>query len=254
MKNTEINKLASFIALVSVCQKGQTGWSGLKAFKDKFQQFATHTAALSELKLQQESATTGFSRQKRHCRDQVCKAAAVVAGAVRAWATDQANFELAGKVDYSYSKLAHGRGTNTQDKCQVIHDTAGEHVKSLADYGVTTATLKDLQARIDAYEASLVAPREAVMAGKKINSQIASEFKAADLLLAHGLDELILGFETSDPAFHADYWNARQVVGIPATHASPGSTSNANGTATSTSDTAAQSSATEPTVPLPKAA
>lgn len=217
MKTRQINKLAAFIALVSVCKQAQSTWSSLKAFKDKFTKFSTRVETLARLKLQQEAGTSGIAAQKQSCREQACAAAAVVAAAVRAWAEDEGNLTVAGKVKYSYSDLVGGRDTTSQDRCQTVQDVAEEVVASLKDYGVDADVLEDLQEKIDAYAACITKPREAVATGKTITKQIEKEFKAADGLLTNGLDELILSFRTTAPTFYEDYRNARAVVNRAAT-------------------------------------
>jgi hypothetical protein len=217
MKTRQINKLAAFIALVSVCKQAQSTWTGLKAFKDKFQKFSAKVETLSQFKLQQEAGTTGIAAQKQQCREEACAAAAIVAAGVRAWAEDQGDLVTLGKVDYSYSDLLGGRDTASKDRCQTVQDVAEEHVESLGDHGVDADVLEDLQDKIDAYAACISKPREAVATGKTLTAQIEKEFEAADRLLTKGLDELSQKFKKSAPAFHQDYWNARKVVDTAAT-------------------------------------
>jgi len=63
MKTRQINKLAAFIALVSVCKQAQSIWSALKAFKDKLAKFCTRVETLGRLKLQQESGPAASRRR-----------------------------------------------------------------------------------------------------------------------------------------------------------------------------------------------
>ena len=217
MKTRQINKLTAFIALVSVCKKGQSTWTALKSFKDKFQKFSTKVELLSQLKLQQESGTTGIAAQKQHCREEACAAAAVVSAGVRAWCEDKGDLVVAGKVPYSYSDLLGGRDSASKDRCQTVHDVAAEHVDSLGDHGVDADVLEELQEKINLYVDCISKPREAVTTGKRVTNQIDGEFRAADRLLVKGLDELSLKFKKSAPAFYQDYWNARVVVDTAAT-------------------------------------
>ncbi len=63
-------------------------------------------------------------------------------------------------------------------------------------------------------------PREAIATGKTVTKQVAGEFRAADRLLRNGLDELILQFKVTSPAFFSDYQNARAIVDTAATRES----------------------------------
>ena len=218
MRNRQINKLAAFIVLVSVCKKGQANWTALKAFKDKFQKFAAKVELLSKLKLRQEAGTAGIAAQKQQCREEACSAAEIVAAGVRSWAEDKGDLVTAGKVDYSYSDLMDGRDTTSKDRCPTVHDVAAEIVDSLGDHGVDADVLEELQEKIDVYTECIIKPREAVTEGKRVTKQIENEFRAADRLLSKGLDELSRKFKKSAPAFFEDYWNARKIVDTAATH------------------------------------
>lgn len=217
MKTRLINKLAAFVTLVAMCKKAQGTWSGLKAFADAFARFSTRVETLEKLKKQQEEGTAGIAAQKQQCREDMCSAAAVVAGGVRAWAEDNADLETAGKVDYSESDLLKGRDTASRDKCQTVHDVAEEKVSSLGKHGVDEEVLEDLQDKITAYDECITKPREAIATGKTVTKQITTEFRAADRLLDKSLDDLVLKFRKSAPQFYQDYWNARAIVDTAAT-------------------------------------
>lgn len=160
---------------------------------------------------------SGIAAQKQSCREQACSAGAVVAAAVRAWAEDQGNLTIAGKVKYSYSDLVGGRDTASQDRCQTVQAVAEELIAPLKDCGVDADVLEDLQEKIDAYATCISKPREAIATGKTLTKQIEKGFEAADGLLANGLDELILSFQSTAPTFFDDYRNARAVVNRAAT-------------------------------------
>jgi len=227
MKTRQINKLAAFVTLAAICRKGQPTWTTLKAFADTFAKFAARVETLEKLKLQQSEGTTGIAAQKQQCREDVCSAGATVAGGVLAWAEDTGNLEVAGKVDFSESDLLQGRDMASRDKCQTVHDVAEENVASLGKYGVDEDVLEDLQEKVTVYDECISKPREAIATGKTVTKQIATEFRAADRLLSKGLDGLSLKFKKSAPGFYQDYWNARRIVDIAATHDTAGETSDA---------------------------
>ena len=217
MKTRLINKLAAFVTLVSICRKGQTTWTTLKAFADTFAKFATRVETLERLKKEQSEGTTGIAAQKQQCREEACSAASTVAGGVRAMCEDTGDLETAGKVDFSESDLLKGRDTASRDKCQTVHDVAEENLSSLGKYGVDEDVLEDLQDKITAYDERITKPREAIATGKTVTKQITTEFRAADRLLTKGLDPLSLKFKKSASTFYQDYWNARAIVDTSAT-------------------------------------
>jgi len=160
---------------------------------------------------------TGIAENKQFCREQLCKAAAAIAGAVHSWATKNNNRELAAKANFSYSSLLAGRDRSSAEKCQNVHKAATENLDSLTQHGITTSKLKSLQQKIDAYVECLPKPRAAIGANKTATQQLEAEFAAADRLLNDSLDKLALQFEASHPQFFQDWYNARAIVDSAAT-------------------------------------
>lgn len=77
---------------------------------------------------------------------------------------------------------------------------------------MTAAKLTDLQAKIDAYAASLSKPRDAVASGSTATKQMSDEFAAADAALNDQMDALVPQFAASNATFVEDYHNARIIV------------------------------------------
>lgn len=76
----------------------------------------------------------------------------------------------------------------------------------------TAAKLTDLQARIDAYAASITKPRDAVASGSTATKQLSDEFDAADAALNDQMDALVPQFAAANAKFVEDYHNARIIV------------------------------------------
>ena len=160
----------------------------------------------------QAERSTGATADKRRCRESMCDAALVIAGAVRAYAIDNDNLELAGKVDFSLTTLLGGRDRAGAEKCQTIHQLASEKVGNLSEHGVTPAKLKSLQTKIDAYRACLQRPRQIIAESKTATAQLEAEIEVADQLLTDSLDRLVLQCKDSEPEFYNNYTNARAIV------------------------------------------
>ena len=206
------NKVGMFTAVKAVCEGASTVTGTVPAFGVSFEKFTTCVERIQRFSEKQAKGSSGATADKQRCREWMCDAALVIAGAVRAYAIDNNNLELAGKVDFSRSTLLGGRDRASAEKCQTIHRLAVEKVAELTEHGVSTAKLKSLQAKIDAYVGCLQRPRQIITENKTATAQLEAEIETADQLLADGLDRLVLQFKDTEPEFFNNYTNARAIV------------------------------------------
>ena len=220
MKTAVENKIGMFLSVIAVCDDKQTVLAALPAFAKAYQDFKTHVANIQVLARKQVRRKTGVAEDKQRLREDMCSQAAPVAAAVKVYAEDNKNRELAQRVNYSHSVLLVGRDIISADRCRDILAAATENLAKLGDYGVTSAKLTAIQAAIDAYAAAITKPREAHVLAKTVTGSIAEEAKAADAILKGHLDKLVSQLEDKDATFVADYRNARVIVAAAATRAS----------------------------------
>lgn len=183
----------------------------MKAFADDFAEFGDVLEGIEELAKAQAEPTTGITQDKRNLRRAMAKAAMAICGPVAAFAAKTSNRELKAKVEFRLSALLGGRDKSSLDKCQAIHTAATSVVDQLGDYNITTANLKALQQKIDAYDEILTKPREARASSKTVTQELREAFDEMDELLDERMDNLIEGFRTVDPSFVSDYENARRI-------------------------------------------
>ena len=206
-----------YAAVEAVCDKKQALWQALVAFVKAYLEFKTHVANIQSLNKQQERKKAGVAEDKQRLRVDMCNLAFLVCGAVKAYADEIKNRELAKRVGYSRSELSLGRDAACADRCREIHLAATENVAKLGEYGVTPERLVALQAAIDAYATAITKPRETRVVSKTVTGALIAEFKAVDELLKVRLDNLMPQLAEKDPTFAADYANARIVVAAAAT-------------------------------------
>jgi len=211
------NKYRMYLSVQKVGEANSEAIATVPAFTADFDEFAAGVDRIEALSKKRAEPITGIAENKQFCREQLCKAAAAIAGAVHSWATKNNNREVAAKVNFSYSSLLAGRDRSSAEKCQNVHKAATENLGSLAEHGVTAAKLKALQQKIDAYSECLPKPRAAIGSNKTATQQLETEFTAADRLLNDSLDKLVLQFESSHPQFFSDWQNARAIVDSAAT-------------------------------------
>lgn len=212
MNAKQDNKVGMFRSVKLTCEGAADVWSSVPAFGTAFEKFSTCVEQIQEFAQKQAEVSRGATADKQRCREAMCDAALVIGGAVRAYAVDASDMELADNVGFSRSALLGGRDRSSAEKCQTIHRLATENVEDLAEHGVTAAKLKALQTKIDAYVACLQRPRQIIAESKTATARLESEIEKADVLLVDGLDRLVLHFKDSAPEFYSNYVNARVIV------------------------------------------
>ncbi len=201
-----------FLAVKAVCDRNAATIATLPAFADAYTEFGTHVANIQTLAQNQSVDSTGLAADKQQLRKTMADTAATIAAAVNAYAKKTKNNALAAQSAVTASDMTSGRDTAAADTARNVHAAATANLATLAPYGVTAAKLTDLQAKIDAYAASLSKPRDAVASGSTATKQMGDEFDAADAALNDQMDALIPQFAASNAKFAEDYNNARFIV------------------------------------------
>ena len=182
------------------------------ALKTKIEEINTHAAI-------QALPTKGKTKDRNKVFAAAVDATLVVAGLVLSYATASALADLAAKVQLKPAQLNKGRLIRRVQLMQQVYDAAEPLVAKLVDYGVTAATLTDLQTKIAAGDALISSPRTTIMARKVATENLGRAFEELGSLLDHELDPLVLSLREADPAGYALYQAARIVIDRPGTPA-----------------------------------
>jgi hypothetical protein len=201
-----------YLAVKTVCDRNNSTWQTLQAFVDGYADFGTRVTNIQNLAQSQAVDATGLSADKEALRKTMAAATVEIALATNAYAKKVKNNDLAAKTNVSVSTFMEGRDTIAATNALNVHTAVTANLASLATYGVTAAKLTALQAKIDAYSASISKPRDAVGSGSSATKQMAGEFTAADAALNDELDALVPQFAAANPKFVEDYHNARIIV------------------------------------------
>ena len=169
----------------------------------------------------QAGKTTGLTLNKTNAKKAMCDKAFEISSAVGSYASTVKNAELAAQVDFTYSDIARSRDIETAGLCENIRTLATNNLVQLADYAVTAADLTDLAKKIAAYKSALANPTDARVSKKTATANIEAGFIEFDDILENRMDKLMPKFQAISADFVKDYWNARNIVDIAASHASP---------------------------------
>jgi hypothetical protein len=217
MKIKQTNKLNAYQTLQAVLAEHQTVWQTLPAFVTAAGEFTATIPQIHTL-AQTQASREGVANEKAYALDALGDAAFEVGAAIHAYAVVTQEFALEGRVDFSRSSIVMGRATSVLARTRDIHAAATEQLANLADYGVTTAMLTDLQNKITAFETVQTKPRQQVAKGSAATRSMEARFKTADTILNKRLDKLVVRFKTSAPDFYTAYQTARSIVDIPGSH------------------------------------
>lgn len=211
-------KLKSFRLIESVCTANQTIVATNVAFQTALGEFKTKVARFAELAQKDDVPLTGITSDKKKIRAKLCENAAEQAALIYAYAATIGSDTLKAQVAFPKSALARLRDEELAPHCQNIHDAGTENLAALTDYGVTTATLANLQINIDDFSEAALKPRTAGDDRKINNKNIAQLVREISELLEIRMDRLALTFKTSHPEFYAQYAAAHRLEKPPVTH------------------------------------
>ena len=175
--------------------------------------FAAAIDAIRAQALKQSTSTVGVTQDKRTVRESMCGAAAIVGGAVAAYADKQNNHELFAAVDFSISDLLHQTETECLTHCSAILNAGTENLTELtATKHLAQTDLDDLKAKIDAFNDALERPRQTRAGTKSATDQLPDAIAAADRIAERQLDRLMERFRLTSPDFYSAYQVARVIV------------------------------------------
>ncbi len=174
----------------------------IQSFRDRLDALRTAVRA------QADYAPQGAAKDAR--LDALADAAVALSQAVAAWADDTGDLALADQIAFTRSDFTHVRGQDALDRAALVHDTAGAHLASLEEHGVTRDEVEALDALIDDFASAISQPRHAVAERVANTRAIETLFPEIDRLLACGLDRQVARFHGTP--FHDEYRAARRVV------------------------------------------
>lgn len=205
--------LKMLVAVLGVLDKFKTIWQAVTAFAAARTDLSAAIDAVNAEELKQAGLTTGITQNKRLARQAMCNAAALVGGAVAAWADQQDNHELFNTVDFSAPDLLHQTEQDCATHCQAILDAGTANLAALsAGQTLAQTDLDDLTAKIKAFKDLLTKPREAKAITKGATDLLPEKLDAGDRILERQIDRLMERYKTSNADFYGAYQVARVIV------------------------------------------
>lgn len=222
-------KLNSFRATEKHIEDNASVISSTPAFQTAFNNLKAKIAAIVDTAQLKSGSLSGIASDKKTAKQNLCKLASTIAGAIYAYASATGNETLQQSMNLPVTTLMRTRDEAVAPLCQMIHDRAESDLENLKDYGIKSAHLTDLQTAIADYFAKSITPRSAVTNRKTVNANINALFKEADEILKNQLDKLIELFRDENPDFVNTYFSTRIIVDPPSRAKTPKPTGNNQG-------------------------
>lgn len=217
MNDYQENKLTRFRTVAAALTKHASELASLPALVTARQALDASVTLIGDLAQAQNSPTTGIPLDKANVQQQMVDTALRVAGAVKAFATEQNDQTLKTQVDINKTTFNKARDDMRDDIAQGIHDLAAQHLAQLADYGITAATLTGFQTRIDTYILAINKPLTARHERSTATTLLDREIRRGDSIVNDRIDGLVEQFKDSGTTFYLDYQNARKSVNTGST-------------------------------------
>lgn len=223
MKNRYVDQLNMFDEVIFYSD------DNFEAFEEDVPDYATtltafkaKVASIKNTDQVVQQPTKGFAGNKKSLKKLVCKEAASITKAIRAYASKNDVPELLGEFQYSRSELVKKRDNRLPQVLRNIQATANTLISvtppapnPLAGSKIDTARMAAFEALISQYETAAPTPRNAIVGRKTGNQQLGVLFHDANVILKDQLDGLA---EQASNSFYQGYLNARIIVDSVTSH------------------------------------
>mgnify|MGYP001182407645 CR=1 FL=1 len=155
----------------------------------------------------------GIKVSKEVTKDDIVNVIFVLAGQVRSYAVNTNNVILRDEVTYTFSELKAMADGILQVNSGIIIEKANENIANLADYGVTAASMTDIEDKMAEFAIKLAQPRNAISNKAEETQLLKAAFAETDQLLEETMDTLVIIVKLTDNQFFNIYKNNRKIIG-----------------------------------------
>lgn len=212
MTNRQEAKLNMYNAVVSHGDDNTAIIATVPAYQTAFNSLKTKVSALLSTSQLEAQVITGITMDKAQAKKTLAQQAADIASVVYAFASNANDNTLKEAVHFSVSDLLRMKDELVGPTCQNIRNAANTNLASLANYGITAATITLFDATIANYTTAVPTPRNAVSQRQAYKTSIESQIKEIDSMLKSQLDKVAVQFKSSNINFYNTYKNNRVIL------------------------------------------
>jgi hypothetical protein len=217
MNQKQDNITTMFETTLAFLDKSQSTWNKIPALVDAVTRAKDGTTQIRSRTGQQQTPIEGVTGEKAQARDDLEEKLLVIADAIAAFAAKSANPDLAAKAEMTKSSIDGLSDSDVVQTAQRVSEAANANVAVLGPYGVTTASIDELNGAIGLYAQKKESPREAII-GRKIETlSLPGAIRAVRSIFRNEIDKLMTAFKRTEPDFYNGYFTARIIIDRAAT-------------------------------------
>ena len=188
-------------------------WSMIPAILRYKNELDENLQAIREKEAGNSESSQPITASKNELKETVALKTAVLAGAIAAYAAEKEDKALARVAEVSNSSLYKLSEAAFSAPVKAIIDAAKEHLKALADQGVSREQVKELETALDDFDELSGKPRSIQISSALAAKEVSELVVANQNLLSGKLDKTMLRFRLTDPLFFEGYERSRVIVG-----------------------------------------
>lgn len=201
-----------FLAVNKFYLQNQALIDGVQARALGFGQLGANITAINVNLGFQTGTTKGITLDKKALRTSLNEISLAILSPARAWAISEENNSLAEMFHVTPTELNYMKDDTVGAFCRMRHGLVNDKVALMTDYGITTVLLETWASAIDAYEAVLANPRNAIVTRKQKTANLKSLFQLTSKLFSENLDLLMVPLSLSNPEEYGLYRSARIII------------------------------------------
>jgi len=218
MTGEQANKFSMYSATVNVLKAHLGSTTVIPAFAGAYERFDDLLDEIGVKDKERVSKTSGKVAAKDEAEDSMAMATVIVSSGLVALAKSKNNVQLKDAAHIMESRFRHSRPTEQLNTAKLTYDLAVANKEDLAQFGITSAMLDDLKARIAAYETAVKEVSSGMAERSGARSAVSDLFVQADEVLKDELDRMMQIFRVTDPEFYNDYRSARVIRDLGVRH------------------------------------
>lgn len=221
MTKHELNILNMFNAVGAVCSKNKDSYADMPAIVETVTAFNNAVTKVEETNKQYLSASAGRTSTKNFAEEELLESLMPVKSALYSLAVKTKNEEmkvLTADSEYHLRRMRDGEFLN---KAQMIKAEAQKRIADLTGYKITAEVLTDLEERIVDFTNALSGKDTGFANRSALRKELSEKIEEANTILKEHLDSLIELIRKSNPIFYNEYYSARVIKDLGASHKTP---------------------------------
>lgn len=212
MKKVYQKKLAMYRTVRSVMVANETKWVGIPAFVSTMSKLNANIFQIDETSLKQSIKSNGTTLDNSALRTEIIDQANKISGALTAYANVSGNHKLITRISCSESQIKRETKSDFVNRIRHIIAAALNHEIELADYGILSSDIQQLQSEFVQFNLVIEEPRKVISERVVATSNLDTLFKETSHLLANELEQLMKIFKKDDVDFYLLFKSARTLV------------------------------------------